>query len=70
MFSETVKGIFNTLQNLRFVQPSVDEIVGPPSGIKCGSEIAWYKKGLKCVVLKWLLEDVNYMLLANDSGCC
>ena len=49
-FSETLKGISNTLQNLRFVQPSVDEIVGgpndpPPLGIKCGSEIAWYKKG-------------------------
>ena len=39
-----------TLQNLTFVQPSVDEIVGggggdAPPGIKCGSEIAWYKKG-------------------------
>ena len=51
MFSETLKGISNTLQNLRFVQPSVDEIVGggggpdDPLGIKCGSEIAWYKKG-------------------------
>ena len=50
MFSETLKGISNTLQNLRFVQSSVDEIVGgpdapPPLGIKCVSEIAWYKKG-------------------------
>ena len=49
MFSETLKGISNTLQNLRFVQSSIDEIVGgpddPPPGIKCGSEIAWYKKG-------------------------
>ena len=50
VFSETLKGISNTLQNLRFVQSSVDEIVGvqmtpPPPGIKCGSEIAWYKKG-------------------------
>ena len=45
MFSETLKGISNTLQDLRFVQPSVDEIVGGPDdplppGIKCGSEIA------------------------------
>ena len=42
MFSATLKGISNTLQNLRFVQPSVDEIVGGPDdppGIKCGSEI-------------------------------
>ena len=45
MFSETLKGISNALQNLRFVQPSVDEIVGEALGIKCGSEIAWYKKG-------------------------
>ena len=49
MFSETLKDISNTLQNLRFVQSSVDDIVGgqddPPLGIKCGSEIAWYKKG-------------------------
>ena len=52
VFSETLKGISNTLQNLRFVQSSVDEIVGggggpddQPLGIKCGSEIAWYKKG-------------------------
>ena len=50
MFYETLKGISNTLQNLRFVQPSVDEIVGGPDdtapfGIKCGSEIALYKKG-------------------------
>ena len=53
LFFETLKGISNTLQNLRFV-PSVDEIVGGggggggpdnPLGIKCGSEIAWYKKG-------------------------
>ena len=31
-----------------FIQPSIDEIVGGPDdppGIKCGSEIAWYKKG-------------------------
>ena len=28
MFSETLKGISNILQNLRFVQPTVDEIVG------------------------------------------
>ena len=27
VFSETLKGISNTLQNLTFVQPSVDEIV-------------------------------------------
>ena len=48
VFSETLKGIYNTLQNLRFVQPSVDEGVQMtplPLGIKCGSEIAWYKKG-------------------------
>ena len=47
MFSETLKRISNTLQNLRFVQPSVDEIVAgsciqmtppPPVGRKCGSE--------------------------------
>ena len=38
MFSEILKGVCNILQNLRFVQPSVDEIVG-------GSEIAGYKKG-------------------------
>ena len=41
---ETLKGISNTLQNLRFVQSSVDEIVGA-HGIKCGSEISWDKKG-------------------------
>ena len=45
-----MKGICNILQNLRFAQLSVDEIVGVggpdnPLGIKCGSEIAWYKKG-------------------------
>ena len=47
MFSETLNGICNTLQNLRFVQPSVDEIgvQMTPLDIKCGSEIAWYKKG-------------------------
>ena len=50
VFSKTLKGISNALQNLTFVQPSVDEIVGgpddpPPLGIKCGSEIALYKKG-------------------------
>ena len=51
VFSETFKGISNTLQNLTLVQPSVDEIVGgggapdDPLGIKCGSEIALYKKG-------------------------
>ena len=49
LFSETLKGISNTLQNLTFVQLSVEEIVGgpddPPFGIKSGSEIAWYKKG-------------------------
>ena len=28
VFSETLKGISNTLQNLTFVQPSVNEIVG------------------------------------------
>ena len=48
VFSETLKGISNKLQNLRFVQPSVDEIVGgpddPPQN-KWGSKIAWYKKG-------------------------
>ena len=50
VFSETLKGISNTLQNLTFVRPSVGEIAGgpddpPPLGIKCGSEIACYKKG-------------------------
>ena len=52
LYSATLKGISNIFQNLRFVQSSVDEIVGgaddpPPPllGIKCGSEIAWYKKG-------------------------
>ena len=50
VFFETLKGISDTLQNLTFVKPSVDEIVGghlppPPPGIKCGSEITWYKKG-------------------------
>ena len=50
VLSATMKGISNTLKNLRLVQPSVDEIVGgpddpPPPGIKCASEIAWYKKG-------------------------
>ena len=49
LLSETLKGISNTLQNLRFVQLNVNEIVGsryPPFlGIKCGSEIPWYKKG-------------------------
>ena len=49
LFFETLKGISNILQNLRSVQLCVDEIVGGgpdnPLGIKCGSEIAWYKKG-------------------------
>ena len=51
-FSKTLKGIPNTLQNLKFVQLTVDEIAGEgwgypsnPLGIKCGSEIAWYRKG-------------------------
>ena len=50
LFSETLKAISNTLQSFTFVQLSVDEIVGGPDntplplGIKCGSEIAWYKK--------------------------
>ena len=39
LFSETMKGISNTLQNFTFVQLSVDEIVG------VWPEIAWYKKG-------------------------
>ena len=45
VFPEILKDISNTLQNLSFVQPSVDEIVGGSDGIKCGSEIAWHKKG-------------------------
>ena len=50
VFSETLEGISNTLQKLRLVQASADKIVGrgaldDPLGIKCGSEIAWYKKG-------------------------
>ena len=56
VFSETLKGISNTLQHFTFAQPSVDEIVGggggggedpddSPLDIKCGSEITWYKKG-------------------------
>ena len=44
-FSETLKGISNALQNLELVQSRVDEIVGESIGIKCGSKIAWYKKG-------------------------
>ena len=44
LFSETLKGISNTLQNWMFVKLSVDEIVGGFLGIKCGSEIDWYKK--------------------------
>ena len=32
VFSDTLEGISNTLQNLRFVQPSVDEIVGGGGG--------------------------------------
>ena len=48
-FFETLKGISNTLQNLTFVQLSVDEIVGGGSDNstwhKVGSEIAWYEKG-------------------------
>ena len=49
LFSEILKGISNTLQNLTFVQLNIDEIVGSPDmlppGIKCGFEIPWYKKG-------------------------
>ena len=33
VFVETLKGISNTLQNLRFVQSSVDEIVGGPDDL-------------------------------------
>ena len=48
--SEALKGISNTLQNVELVQLRVDEIVGGgvgsnPFGTKCGSKIAWYKKG-------------------------
>ena len=47
VFSETLNGISISLQNLMFVQPSINEIVGGPNdpsfGMKCGSEIAWYK---------------------------
>ena len=49
LFSKTLKGISNTLQNLTFVELNIDEIVGGPDalplGIKCGSKIPWYKKG-------------------------
>ena len=49
VFSETLRGISISLQNLMFVQLSINEIVGGPDdpslGIKCGSKIAWYKKG-------------------------
>ena len=54
-FSETLKGNSNTLQNLLSVQLRDDEMVGgrwnppPPLVIKCGSEIAWYKKGLSII---------------------
>ena len=37
VFSDTLKGISNILQNLAFVQPSVDEIVGGPD------HPPWYK---------------------------
>ena len=30
VFSETLNGISDSLQNLMFVQPSIDEIVGGP----------------------------------------
>ena len=47
--SETLKGVSNTLQNLEFVKLRVDEILEgsahSPPGIKCRSEIAWYRKG-------------------------
>ena len=41
MFSETLKGISNTLQNVRFVQSSVYEIVGGPKypGIRRVNEL-------------------------------
>ena len=39
VFSETLKVISNTLQNLRFVQPIVDEIVGGPDE----APPPWYK---------------------------
>ena len=46
LFSKTLKGISNTLQNLTFVERNIDEIVGGPDTlVKSVSEIAWYKKG-------------------------
>ena len=48
LFSKPLKHISNTLQNLMFAELNIDEIVGvqipSPLGIKCGSEIHWYKK--------------------------
>ena len=41
LFSETLKGISNTLQNLTFVQLSVDEIVGGPDSLP--PPPPWYK---------------------------
>ena len=56
LFFETLKSISDTLQDLTFVQLNVDKIVGGGGGgggpdinlgirIKCGSEMASYKKG-------------------------
>ena len=41
VFSETLKGTSNTLQNLTFVQLSVDEIVGGPDDTP--PPPPWYK---------------------------
>ena len=44
VFSETLKGITNTLENLCGRDSGAPD-EPPPPGIKCGSEIALYKKG-------------------------
>ena len=48
-FSQTFKDIPKVLKNFKFLNLTVDEIVGGPVptlfGIKCGLQTPWYKKG-------------------------
>ena len=63
MFSEILKGISNTLQNLTFIEPTVDEIIDDPPWYK-----VWYVRDLVVSVVRRILKQALGPLVERKSG--